>query len=141
MRIITLFDYGDKVSPTPDWVALRADEDSPSEMAEMKNQAENGVGVITGATITQGKVMYSVEWRTRIAPDYMAWFAEEELRSADEPADFSSIPFDKYRDDWRSENTKSKKEFRQQLRDEIQQHLKKMMEEAISREPITIKTK
>ena len=127
MRTITLFDYGDKVSPTAVWVALQAIEDCAEDVQKHIEQAKKGVGVITDVYITQGRVKYSVEWRTPIAPNYVAWFEEDELRSAMVEETFELIPFDAYRNDWRSTNREYEKQLREDLKKSLDKSLRKLI--------------
>lgn len=133
MRTITLFDYGDKVSPTPVWVALHALENIEPDIAEKILQAKEGVGVVTDANITQGKVVYSIEWRSPMRPDYNAWFSEDEVRPAEEQEDFAYIPFDEYRNDWRSVNKPGAVNFRNDMINALKKEINKTIIKAIKK--------
>lgn len=121
MKNLILYEYGDKVSLTPAYVAMRAIEESEEDVERHILEAKDAVGVIVGITFHGDIFYYSIKWvRGFHHPSVCAWFRGFEVCSQGAKFDWTQIPFDEYRSDPCSENNISNKQFRKQITEEIQ---------------------
>lgn len=115
MRQITLFEIGDKVSLTPAWVAMHANEEDAREVELYTFTARKAIGVVTDIAFYGDFFGYSITWQSKEHPSYIAWFEGFEVCEPNSDFDWDKIPFDEYRDNVFSVNHESAKRFRKEL--------------------------
>lgn len=122
MRQITLFEIGDKVSLTPAWVAMHANEEDARVVESYTLIARNAIGVVKDITFHGDSFGYSIIWKSKVHPYYCAWFEGFEVCEPNSDFDWEKIPFDEYRDNIFSENHESKKQFRKEMEELLQKN-------------------